>query len=55
MGHSDDGGEVQELQQQPLHPRLLTALHGAGRLVQDQDPGDFLFNSHEPSKMVDEV
>ena len=40
MGHRDDGGQMQQLQQQLLHPRLLAALHGAGRLVQDQDSED---------------
>ena len=51
MGHGDDGGQVKQLQQQPLHPRLLTVLQAAGRLVQNQDSLKFsilhiTFNKH---------
>ena len=37
VSHGDNGGQVKQLQQQPLYPGLLAALQATGRLVQNQD------------------
>ena len=37
VSHGDNGGQVKQLQQQPLYPGLLAALQATGSLVQNQD------------------